>query len=86
MNRQEKAAEIAQSFQDKLSYWLDRWELQELRNRNAKEPNPYVCHSHDYLDANDTMAEAFDDCGADYGDEELWDMAWGLSAKFLGHE
>ena len=80
---QNKAAEIAQAFQDNLSDWLSPAELRVMRIRNAGESDDWVCHSHDFCDANGAMGDAFNACGESYS-EELWSMAWHLSAEFLG--
>ena len=49
---------------------------------NAAEKNPEICHSHDFCDANEVMAEAFAavvgrsiDLQSD-ADSELWSEAW----------
>lgn len=50
--------------------------------RNATEPNATVCHSHDFCDANMTMAAAFaeitgrDPLTESGDDAALWNAAW----------
>ncbi len=59
--------------------------FREICRRNAKEANPGVCRSHDFLDANMTIARAFErvldrepDVEFD-ADLSLWGRARGLA-------
>lgn len=54
---------------------------------NTLETNPAICHSHDYCDANVTMAEAFEtvmgrpvDLQSD-ADGLLWSDAWEIARR-----
>ena len=55
--------------------------------RNKRETNGTVCHSHDFLDANDVMAEAFlNVAGHEHdpqSDEDLqtWNAAWNMAVR-----
>jgi hypothetical protein len=91
--------DIAAKFAELLERDLTPQEFAEMCRENAIEytkGNRGICHSHDYLDANVIMLEAFDTLGFrspidfDYGTEEhleacaLWGAAWNCAkAAFL---
>ena len=50
---------LAAAFRRILKEQLTAAQWGEMLALNAREPNPNVCHSHDYVDANMTMAEAW---------------------------
>ena len=61
-------------------------QMAEVVRRNAAQPDPSICHSHDYCDANMAMAEAWEmlstvPCGADCPDavNAIWSAAWDLA-------
>lgn len=62
-------------------------QLQECIKLNRREGDAMICHSHDYLDANMTMDEAFTrvvgkECNPDDTvDALLWGTAWTLAKK-----
>ncbi len=73
---------IAASFRRGLRSAIGASPLREVDQLNNAEPNPHVCHSHDYCDANEYMAEAFRgvvgreiDLQSDE-DSGLWAAAW----------
>lgn len=54
--------------------------------RNSEEPDPRICHSHDFCDANMALYAAFMRHGMDPADEggmerwgQLWDRSWNLA-------
>ena len=59
----EKAREsvepLAAAFLEIMGEQTTEDEREEIDGRNRQEPNPNVCHSHDFLDANMVMEEAF---------------------------
>lgn len=67
-----------------LHKWLGVARVQQAAARNAEEPHPSICHSHDFCDANMAMAEAWEgltgrrpqDCP-----EKLWDGAWDIAKR-----
>ncbi len=72
---------LALAFFYALDAELSNAELREVCERNANEQNPNVCHTHDFCDANEVMATAWNDCGfpaLDQSDEQLalWNAAW----------
>lgn len=59
-------------------------ELSDIIQKNRREPDLQVCHSHDYCDANMLMLAVFEDHGLDVEDEQnhvLWCEAWGIARK-----
>lgn len=61
----------------------------QVVERNRTEENPSICHSHDFCDANEVMAEAFE-CVADAPvdphngyDSELWSAAWAKAKQLM---
>jgi hypothetical protein len=68
--------------------------MREIATRNRKELNPSVCHSHDFVDANEVMAEAFKNvvgrdhpvvCGAPQSDADdlLFEQAWSKAKEMI---
>lgn len=83
--------DIAAKFAELLERDLTPQEFAAMRRANAIEytkGNRGICHSHDYLDANMIMLEAFDELGVrspidfNHGTDEhleacaLWGSAW----------
>jgi hypothetical protein len=60
-NRNDKVELLARTFVALLRRDLSEAEFRTVCVRNAQrtETNGYVCHSHDFIDANMTMDEAF---------------------------
>jgi hypothetical protein len=98
-NADANAARVAVAFARKLRRDIGPRNFAEMCKRNAAQRDPNVCHSHDYCDANMTMAEAFADiigrpfyvCADDGVSEEeaaadaaLWSDAWNMAAPLLG--
>jgi hypothetical protein len=80
-----RAWTIARNFQAIISDRLSPGQLAQMRALNAAEPSFSVCHSHDFLDANEAMREAFARAGEDLeSDGGFWCVAWDLSLDFLG--
>lgn len=64
-----------------LRHYLLPEEMTEVIERNRVEPDERVCHSHDFLDANEVMAEAVTLQGVEFDvqDEDQrisWNAAW----------
>ena len=85
---------IAVEFCRQMTAALAPTHLQAVRERNAAETNPGVCHSHDVTDANELMLTAWmvarpdDDFECIRNDDEslsAWDEAWAL-AKAAGFD
>lgn len=76
---------IAARFLELVSYDLTPEELQQIDERNIRETDPAVCHSHDFLDATKYMTTAFRKVmQRDYtpdkyeGDAILWNASWDI--------
>jgi len=74
-----------------LRAWLKPWQWKEMRKRNAEEPSPLVCHSHDFCDANMAMEAAWESFDLpsinadDQAQADLWNAAWNIAAvDYLG--
>lgn len=79
-------ATLARRFSILIRAYLTAEQLAEVVRRNGTA-HESVCHSHDFCDANEVMAEAFAGLtgrsvdGGDDEDTELWGMAWALAKK-----
>lgn len=79
------AIRIAKIFAKGLRAELNAAQFCEMLRRNEAEPNPSVCHSHDFIDANVVMGEAFEQVlgrGMDVSSEadaEHWNDAWEIA-------
>lgn len=86
---------IGAKFAELLERDLTPQEFAAMRAANAIETNKGICHSHDYLDANMTMLEAFDELGVrspidfDHDTDDhleacvLWGAAWNYAKGTL---
>ena len=79
------ANNLAVNFCDVLQEWLTEEELAIVVARNANSDCDYVCHSHDFCDANAAMWEAWSrtfktehDLQSD-AEIDLWNAAWDLA-------
>ena len=84
---------LANEFSKVMRDWLSDEEMAKVLERNAKEDNPGVCHSHDFCDANMAMLEAFGnlslhapcDLTDDTPEHEAacrqWSGAWAIAQK-----
>ena len=78
---------IARQFAAALTELLGPHTMRAIVDRNASEPHPDVCHSHDYCDANVVMMDAFLSLGFECSSEPaedsgigfVWDEAWALA-------
>ncbi len=50
------------AFIKQLKSELSEADFAEVLKRNAAEADKRICHSHDYIDANAVMADAFEAC------------------------
>lgn len=81
------AGRIAMEFSQLLHHELGNDIMSDIVCRNVLERNEVVCHTHDFIDANETMIEAFVNVGMDVPDPQnddtclLWDMAWDMAKK-----
>jgi hypothetical protein len=84
------AAHIGDRFVALLLSDLGAGTMREIASRNALETSPDVCHSHDFLDANMVMAQAFGDCGVandpESIDEALWARAWNHAVAVMARD
>lgn len=86
-----QAIALARAFSEDIQASLTPREFQEVLDRNAAETNEGVCHTHDFLDANMAMSDAFvaltghEVDGNDDADVDLWNAAWDIAkaAKFF---
>jgi hypothetical protein len=78
------AQTTACEFDSVLRHWLTLDEYAAAVAENATEPNPLVCHTHDYLDANEAMVEAMERALGrrprirSEADTNLFNRAWDL--------
>lgn len=85
----ETEQEIAYAFVRLLRDALSLAEFAEMQKRNAAEPDLNICHSHDFLDANVVMADAYKNHTGEeidlQSDEDIaiWNMAWKLAAPVI---
>lgn len=82
MNRPETVARLARAFCDDLRANLTPEQLDDCRRR--AEPASSWCPTHDYIDANECMAAAFETCGVE-DEEGIWCSAW-TSAMIAGYD
>ena len=75
--------DLARAFFDELDSHLTHGQMLALCEANARETDPNICHSHDWLDANECMADAWSTIEGlpelDMQNEEhcaLWNAAW----------
>jgi hypothetical protein len=80
---EQMTAELARAFFDELDSSLSHRDILAICERNARETNPNICHSHDFCDANEAMADAWAKCEGfpefDLQNDEhraLWSAAW----------
>ncbi len=73
---------VAKSFTEALHRLLGADRMRQIVERNANESDQRVCHTHDFLDANMVMLEAFEAVMGflydlnDKQSEELFNLAW----------
>lgn len=73
---------LADEFVRLLHIELTAQEFAAVQMRNARQRDIHICHSHDYLDANEVMAQAFENLHGrevgvqDENDSSLWRAAW----------
>lgn len=78
---------LARRFAELLRDTLSEREVDEVVIRNKAEATPGVCHSHDFLDANSVMMEAWVRTAGramdsnDDAQAAAWSAAWALAAK-----
>lgn len=86
--------DIAKEFSQRLRQQLLPREWKEMIGKNASDPRyaSGACASQDYLDANMTMAEAFEDVtghaadGNSENDAALWNRAWAKARELWNEE
>src|SRR5262245_38582271 len=76
--------ELAKTFLTVLRAWLKHDEFAEACVRNAQQEHPDICHTHDFCDANEAMAEAMERHGIvvdvdDDAQHALWNAAWNVA-------
>jgi hypothetical protein len=74
---------LARAFFDVLDVEMSTEEMREVCRRNAAEPNPLICHTHDFCDANVVMETAWGKVEGlppldiqDDAQRDLWSQAW----------
>ncbi len=80
--------EIAKTFVALLALAVTASDFNEIAKRNKEEADKGVCHSHDFIDANEVMAEAFDVCNQPFDlnnqlDVTLWSGAWDEAKEII---
>jgi hypothetical protein len=84
--RKDRTFILARRFSAILKTWLTKKQMRTIIQRNVADPDPKVCHSHDYCDPNEAMIEALDSMGIRYraGNTRvgsLIDRAWSLAKQ-----
>lgn len=80
---------LADKFLENLLEDVGAEKYREIRRRNIAQTDVGICHSHDFLDANMTMASAFEsvmNCEVDLdngGHTRLWNDAWNLAINVM---
>jgi hypothetical protein len=83
----QRISDLADTFLRKLRQRLGDDVMRAITSLNADEPDPGVCHSHDYCDANVIMDEAFvvvfgrSSRACSDRDAALWTRAWDLAKE-----
>ena len=78
---------LAASFIRKMRSSLSVANLKKVDASNAKQTNPNVCHSHDFIDANEVMLEAWEaltttNCSPqNKAHVAKWNAAWDMAKK-----
>ena len=91
-----RRAMLVKALSDRFSRLIRReltdGEFEHLVQESKDNDDPRVCCSHDYLDANETMAAAFKSTMKreidldDLADVALWNAAWDMSkSKLFGN-
>ena len=87
------AKELAREFSKVLLHWIGPEYMRRVIEKNSKQEDKNICHSHDFCDANMAMDEAFnnilkrsplpDDLDEGMTDEtmQLWNAAWDLAKE-----
>ena len=86
--------QVAKEFARVVIMWLTPSQFSIMRYRNSKQLDKSICHSHDFIDANMAMDQAFKTFGIDPLEnpiepeggmtEEvvtLWNSAWDMAKK-----
>ena len=80
-----KAERLALAFSKGLRDYLGLEKVAAIVKANASEPNPNICHSHDFCDSNMIMhAAGVDVLGwNEWNDDdcEVWSEAWDIARK-----
>ena len=78
---------LARAFLGELRKEVTPRQYREICKRNAAEPNPHVCHSHDFCDANIAMLAAFlgegIDAPADDAAYDEWSRVWDAAKDLM---
>ncbi len=85
-----KKADLAKEFSRLIRRDLTATQLMEANARNANNADKSICHTHDFIDANMTMAEAFkniighspevhQESASSREDVVLWNGAWDIA-------
>lgn len=83
----DKALRLARCFAARLTKALSPLQMASTIRRNAIETDMNVCHSHDFIDSNMVMADAFNlvfGHPIDLQDDEqrtIWGNAWNIAKK-----
>jgi hypothetical protein len=91
--REKRMHEVANLFIRVLTREIGLKKLAIVRERQAVERRPGICHSHDFCDANMVMQEAMEQLGLSWektfsADNEpmvnFWNESWDIAAAMLG--
>lgn len=80
------AETLALEFCQELCASMTAEQLELAAMKNVKQPDPHICDSHDFCDANMALHAAFMRHGIDPADEgelerwiDLWNSAWNIA-------
>jgi hypothetical protein len=87
VEKMQQIGKLAMQFSRELHGQLTSKQMREVLRRNREEASTDICHSHDFLDANEVMYAAWKQVigrDTDFGDADtaLWNAAWDLAKQY----
>lgn len=74
---------LAHRFTEMLRDSMSDQDWEDMVNANQSETDPNICHSHDYVDANQVMIDAIESLDIDIDDIDLANEAWDYAKSNL---
>src|SRR4051812_31079788 len=80
---------LARKFSDLIKRDLTNDQLRQVLILNTADPDKSICHTHDFIDANEAMAEAMEDLFQKDASElirddhylDLWNKCWSIAKE-----